>query len=105
MNNFDAVAKLPGIVGAALSNDSGSLLESIGNIDGDTVGAVNAFSVQSLGKAGEVLGLGSLQRIIVSDPGRSCVALVLGDEVLSVYADAGKPFANLEKKLDGIFGR
>jgi predicted regulator of Ras-like GTPase activity (Roadblock/LC7/MglB family) len=105
MKNFDAVAKLPGIVGAALSNDSGSLLEFVGNIDGDTVGAVNAFSVQSLGKAGEVLGLGSLERIIVSDPGRSCIALVLGDEVLSVYADAGRPFANLEKKLDTIFTR
>jgi hypothetical protein len=105
MKNFDVVSRLPGIVAAALSNDSGTLLQCTGNIDGESAGAIAAFSVQSLGKAGEELGLGSLQRIVVADPARSCVALVLGEEVLSVYADPGKPFATIEKKLEDLFNR
>jgi hypothetical protein len=105
MKNFESVAKIPGIVAAALSNDSGTLLESAGNIDGDTAGAVNAFSVQSFGKAGELLGLGALERITVADPKRSCIAMVMGDEILGVYADSGKSFVSVEKKLEGIFSR
>jgi hypothetical protein len=102
MKNFDVVAKLPGIVAAALSNDSGTLLQSSGSIDGETAGAIAAFSVQSLGNAGQALGLGSLQRIVVADPARSCMSVVLGDEVLSLYADSGKPFTIVEKKLEEL---
>jgi|CZKU01.1.fsa_nt_gi hypothetical protein len=105
MNPFDVVSKIPGIVAAILSDESGNLLESVGNIDGESAAAVNAFARESFGKAGDILGLGSLDRVVIASPTRSAIVAVRPGYVMSVFADAGKPFSTVEKKLTEILSR
>jgi len=96
------LAKLPEVVGAILSDPSGALLDSVGSLDGETVGAVHAFSVHALAQAGELLGLGAFLRASVTGPVKACLLTIQDDAVLGVYVDPAKPLAVVEKKLQGI---
>lgn len=99
MKDFNVIAKLPEVVGAVLSDTSGALLDWSGNIDGEVAGAAHAFSVRSLARAGDLLGLGNFQRVSVVGPTKSCVITLQGDTVLGTYVDPTKPLAAIEKKL------
>src|ERR1019366_8561578 len=98
MNPFDVVSKIPGIVAAILSDESGNLLESVGNIDGESPAPVNAFPRESFGKAGDILGLGSLDRVVIASPTRSAIVAVRPGYVMSVFADAGNEIKQRKKK-------
>ncbi|HSY21930.1 MAG TPA: hypothetical protein VK841_07440 [Polyangiaceae bacterium] len=100
MKNFDVVAKFPEVSAAVVSDSSGAILEWSGDIDGEAAGAVHSFSMQSLAQAGELLGLGGLERASIVGPTKACVIAVQGDEVLGVYSLPGKAFSAVEKKLD-----
>ncbi|MFC1642090.1 hypothetical protein ACFL5O_05295 [Myxococcota bacterium] len=99
MKDFNVIANLPEVVGAVLSDPSGTLLDWSGDIDGEVAGAVNAFSVRSLGRAGELLGLGTFQRASIVGQTKACVISLQADAVLGTYVDAGKPLAAIEKRL------
>ncbi len=105
MKNFDAIANFPEVVGAVVSDGSGTLLEWAGKIDGETAGAVHAFALQSLTEAGELLGLGKFERAAIAGPTKACVITLQGEEILGVYADPGKPFLTVEKKLETVIQR
>lgn len=96
------IAKLPEVVAAVLSDPSGALLDCSGNIDGEVAAAVHAFTVQSLGRAGELLGFGGFQRASVVGPSKACVITLQADTVLGTYVDPAKPLASVEKKLDTL---
>ena len=104
MNNFDAISRLPEAVATVLSDDSGSLLQWVGEIDGETAGAVHAFARQSLGQAGEMLGLGAFERVSIVSAKQACIVATQGNQVLGVYSAAGKAFLALEKKLEAALG-
>lgn len=99
MKEFSAIAKLPDVIGAVLSDYSGALLEWSGAIDGETAGAVNAFMVRSFMQAGDVLGIGRLQRVTIVGPTKACVVAIHGDTILGTYTDPTKPIASLERRL------
>lgn len=100
MKNFNAIGNLPEVSAAVLSDGSGTLLEWSGSIDGETAAAVHAFSLQALTQAGELLGLGGLDRTVVQGPSKACIITVQGEEILGVYASPGKAFIAVEKKLE-----
>jgi predicted regulator of Ras-like GTPase activity (Roadblock/LC7/MglB family) len=102
MTDIHVIAKLPEVVGAVLSDPSGALLEAVGNLDGEAVGAVHAFSVQALGQAGEMLGLGTFLRAAVTGPAKTCVLALQHDGVLGVFVDPTKPLAVVEKKIQDL---
>ncbi len=102
MKNFGLIAKSPEVVGAVVSDFSGALLESSGNIDPEGTAAVLAYTSQALGQAGEQLGLGALTRAVVVGPGKTGIVTLLQDGVLGVYIDPTKSTANFEKKLDDL---
>jgi predicted regulator of Ras-like GTPase activity (Roadblock/LC7/MglB family) len=99
MKEFSAIAKLPDVVGAVLSDHSGALLEWSGAVDGETAGAVHAFMVRGFSQAGDLLGIGSFQRVSVVGPTKACVVAIHGDTILGTYTDPTKPIANVEKRL------
>ncbi len=100
MKNFNVVGSLPEVSAAVLSDGAGTLVEWSGNIDGETAAAVHAFSLQALTQAGELLGLGALDRTVVQGPNKACIITVQGEEILGVYAAPGKAFMAVEKKLE-----
>ena len=99
MKNFHMIAKLPEILGAVLSDPAGALIESFGSTDAEAAAAVHSFSAQSLGQAGDLLGLGTLDRVSIVGPTRVCTISKQSDGVLGVYVDPTKPLASIEKKI------
>jgi predicted regulator of Ras-like GTPase activity (Roadblock/LC7/MglB family) len=96
------IAKSPEVVATVVTDRSGMLLDSTGDVDGESVGAVNAVSAEALGKAGETLGLGPLQRCAITGPKKACVITINDDEIVGFYVDPGKPIGAFEKKLEGV---
>lgn len=99
MKEFSAIAKLPDVLGVVLSDHSGALLEWSGAVDGETAGAVHAFTVRAIAQAGELLGVGQFQRVSIVGPSKACVITIHGDTILGTYTDPSKPFASVEKRL------
>ncbi|HEY5961850.1 MAG TPA: hypothetical protein VIV60_35065 [Polyangiaceae bacterium] len=99
MKEFSAIAKLPDVIGAVLSDHSGALLEWSGAVDGETAGAVNAFMVRGFSQVGELLGIGTLQRVSIVGATRASVVTVQGDTILGAYTDPSKPIVNIERRL------
>jgi len=110
MTNFSQiirtqVGKLPEVIAVVLSDTSGALIESSGEIDGETAGAINAVAVQSLCNIGEQLGMGALCRASLIGPGLALVLATDEQEVVGLYIDPGRPLGAFEKKLDGALHR
>jgi hypothetical protein len=99
MKEFSAIAKLPDVIGAVLSDHSGALLECSGAVDGESAGAVNAFMVRGFDQAGDLLGVGKLQRVSIVGPSKACVVAIHGDNILGTYTDPNKPIASVERRL------
>jgi len=99
MKDLTVIAKFPEVVGAVLSDLSGALIDSVGNVDGEAASAVHSFSLNSLRQAGDLLGLGTFQRCSIVGPGKACVITIEDGAVLGVYVDPSKPLAAVEKKL------
>ncbi|HET9954078.1 MAG TPA: roadblock/LC7 domain-containing protein [Polyangiaceae bacterium] len=102
MLDLNTIAALPEVIGVALSDSSGALLETTGEIDGEACGAVHSFSVMAFTQAGEALGLGEFQRASVTGPQKACLIAVQEGAVLGIYVDPGKQFSVVEKKLQNI---
>ena len=94
------IAKFPEVTALVVTDEAGALLESSGDIDGEALGAVHVVAAQALTRCGDGLGLGPLQRIIITAPRRACLITVLDQEVLGIYVDPSKPLGAFEKKLD-----
>lgn len=94
------IARFPEVLGLVVTDDAGALLESSGDIDAETLGAVHVVAMQSLMRCGSALGLGALQRFIATGPRRACLVASHDREVLGVYIDPNKPMGALEKKLE-----
>lgn len=94
------IAKFPEVTALVVTDDAGALLESTGDIDGEAIGAVHVVTAQALTRCGDGLGLGSLQRVVITAPRRACMITVLDQEVLGIYIDPSKPIGVFEKKLD-----
>jgi predicted regulator of Ras-like GTPase activity (Roadblock/LC7/MglB family) len=99
VKNFSIVAKFPEVIGAALSDASGTLLDSAGQVDGEMAGAVHAFTARALEKAGEVLGLSTLDRVTLVGGKSACVIIVHDGNVLGAVVDPSKPLAAIEMKI------
>jgi hypothetical protein len=99
MTDINAVANYSEVLAAVLSDPSGALLDSYGDVDGEAAGAVHSYCVQGLAQAGEILGLGVFHRSSVTGPSAACVILLHHEEVLGVYVDPRKPLGAVEKKL------
>ena len=105
MHNFQLVASIPEVIGAVVSDLQGTLLQSSGEIDAESIGAVVGYSTGLLASAGAELGLGHLGRFILAGPTRTCIVTIQHQELLGVYIDSSRPVANFEKKLDAILQR
>jgi predicted regulator of Ras-like GTPase activity (Roadblock/LC7/MglB family) len=96
------IAKAPEVLATVVTDRIGMLLDATGDVDGESLGAVNAVTADALIKAGETLGLGLLHRCAISGARRACVISVHDDEIVGFYLDSGKALGPFERKLDGI---
>lgn len=99
------VAKFPEVTALVVTDDVGGLLESNGDIDAETLGAVHVVAMQALVRCGNALGLGTLQRVTVTGPRAACLIAPYDQEVLGVYMDPSKPISAFEKKLETALRR
>jgi predicted regulator of Ras-like GTPase activity (Roadblock/LC7/MglB family) len=104
MSNLSAITKLPDVVGAVVSDSGGAVVDWTENIDGESAGAVHAFAVQSLSRAGETLGLGSFQQMTLSAKREACLVFERNGYVLGIYVDPSKPLSTVEKKVRETLG-
>jgi hypothetical protein len=58
--------------------------------------------VRGFSQAGELLGIGSFQRISVVGPSKACVVAVHGDSILGTFTDPSKPIAGTEKRIQEV---
>jgi hypothetical protein len=100
MKDINVIAKFPEVQGIVLSDRSGALTDSFGNVDGEGAGAVHSYAMRALARAGELLGIGTFQHASVTGRGMCCVIMLHGEEVVGVYVDPNKPLAVVEKKLE-----
>jgi predicted regulator of Ras-like GTPase activity (Roadblock/LC7/MglB family) len=99
------IAKFPEVTALVVTDEAGSLLESSGDIDGESLGAVHVVAIQSLLRCGNALGLGQFLRVTVTGPRRACVITTYDRDVLGIYIDPSKPIGAFEKKLDTALRR
>lgn len=99
------IARLPEVIALVVTDENGALLESTGDFDSEAVGAVHATMVHGLTRCGNALGLGTLQRLTVAGPSRSCLIGLYEHELVGIYVDPSKPIAAFEKKLETALRR
>ncbi|HET7506210.1 MAG TPA: roadblock/LC7 domain-containing protein [Kofleriaceae bacterium] len=99
------IAKFSEVTALVVADDTGVLLESSGDIDGEAIGAVHAVTIQGLTRSGDTLGLGGLQRVTITGPKRACLIAVCDREMLGIYIDPTKPMGAFEKKLEAALRR
>ncbi len=99
MKNLNAITKYPEVLGVAVSDMSGALVECAGQIDGEMEGAVHAFTARALGEAGELLGLSTFERASVIGVKAACLITVVDSEIVGINVDPSKPFGIAEKKI------
>ena len=99
MKNFNLVAKFPEVLGAAISDSSGALLDCVGQMDGEVAGAVHAFTARALTQVGEILGLSSFERATITGPSFACLIATYDNSVLGVDIDPHRPLNVVEKKI------
>lgn len=102
MNSYDAIAQLAEVKALVLSDPMGALIEQTGKIDGETVGAVNAYCVQGLSTAGDILGLGQLVSLALVGGGTGHLVYLHGGVIVGVAFDPSRPQAALEKKVETL---
>lgn len=105
MSNFlqtakTQLARFPEVAAFVVSDETGSLLESNGDIDAESLGAVHVVAVQALSRCGKVLGIGELDRCTLAGPAHACVIAPHGQEILGVYLNTAKAIGAFEKKLE-----
>lgn len=105
MKQFSSIAQLPGVTGAVMSDPSGATLDCAGSVDAEAAGAVNAFGVEILGKAGEALGLGTFKQAVILGSRVACALSTPEGVVLGVYFDPSRPVAMMEKAISDLVQR
>ena len=96
------ISRFPEVLATVVTDRSGTLLESTGDIDAETIGAVNAVSAEALIRTGEALGLGALQRTSITGPKKACIIAACDEEIVGIHVDPSKSFGAFEKKLEGV---
>jgi hypothetical protein len=105
MSSLAAIGKLPEVKRAVVSDSGGALLESVGEPDPEGVAAVMGFCAAALGRAGELLGFGSVDRFVVTGVQTASISTMQGDTIVTVFVDPTKPISVVEKKLETALPR
>jgi predicted regulator of Ras-like GTPase activity (Roadblock/LC7/MglB family) len=99
------IARFPEVAALVVTDDTGSLLESTGDIDGEAIGAVHVVTMQALTRCGNALGLGPLHKVTVTGQRHACLIAIFEQEVLGIYVDPTKPIGAFENKLESALRR
>jgi hypothetical protein len=101
MSELTAIARLPQVKSAVLSDAAGGLLDVLRNSDGESVAAVVGFLTSALTQASEHLGLGRLRRVTCLGGTRAWLVVARGDSILTAFVDPPTSISMVEEVLDG----
>ncbi len=87
---------------AVVGDLEGTLIEVLGESDGEQIAAVTAFAANTASQAGDALGLGELQRISFTGKQNSWISTLVDDAIISVCVVPASSVAAIEKKLDAV---
>lgn len=105
MSNLPHIAKtqiatFPEVIALVVTDGAGTLLESVGELDGEALGAVHVVTTQAITRCGNTLGLGVLDHVTVTSGKRAWVIALHEQQILGVYVDTAKPIGAFEDKLE-----
>ncbi|HTP30133.1 MAG TPA: hypothetical protein VMK12_31310 [Anaeromyxobacteraceae bacterium] len=100
MADLKSLSKLPEVKSAVLCNACGSLLESMGELEGESVAAVIGFLTGAMARAGDHVGLGTLRRIAWTGQAQACLVVVQGDTVTTAFVAPPTALSAVEKVFD-----
>ncbi len=100
MSELTAIARLPQVKSAVLSDAAGGLVDVLRNSDGESVAAVMGFVTTALVQAGEHLGLGRLRKVTCVGGARACLVEARGGSILTAFVDPATSISMVEEVLD-----
>jgi predicted regulator of Ras-like GTPase activity (Roadblock/LC7/MglB family) len=98
------ISRLPEVLALVVTDRAGNLLESSGDLDAEAAGAVYAVAADALARAGELLGLGTFDRLSLTG-GTACVVAVHEQGLLAIQLDPRRPLGPIEKRLEALLRR
>jgi hypothetical protein len=102
MADLEQVARLPGVGAVVRSDLEGTLLDVAREPDGEAVAAVMGFVAGALRETGETLGLGRLERLLVSGSRRASLMTVRPGTLVTAFVEPPQLASAVEKSLDTI---
>jgi hypothetical protein len=97
------IGSIPGVKSAVLGDLGGALLDALREPESEAVAAEMGFLGATVIEAGEQLGLGALQRIVLAGPARAAVVVVRDRQVLAARVDPPRALAAVEKSILAAF--
>ena len=101
MPDLALITSIPEVRSGVLSDPTGALLDSFNEPDGESVAAVIGFLANTMGQAGEQLGLGQLERISCSSEQQACVLVVEPTSIACAFVESPRALPAVERTLDG----
>ena len=103
MSALTSIGIIPGVQSAVLGDASGALLDAVKSPDGEAQAAEAGFLVVAVAEAGETLGLGSLQKVVLAGPAGGSVLLLRGGKLLAARVEPARAISAAERQLAAVF--
>lgn len=100
MADLSLLTRFPEIRRAVAGDRSGSVLDSVGEPDAESLAAVSGSVAELLTQAGETLGLGTLGWVSIEGEKQASIIAVDDDAVVAGRLDSTRSIAAIQKTLD-----
>jgi len=97
------IGSIPGVKSAVLGDLGGALVDALREPEGEAMAAEMAFLGATVIEAGEQLGLGTLQRIVLAGPTSAAVVVVWDRQIMAARVDPPRALAGVEKSILAAF--
>jgi predicted regulator of Ras-like GTPase activity (Roadblock/LC7/MglB family) len=105
MADLSLLTRFPEIRRAVAGDRSGSVLDSVGEPDAESVAAVTGSIAELFTQAGESLGLGEPRWVSVEGEKQASIIAIDKDAVVAGRVDAPRSLAAIQKALDAALPR
>jgi predicted regulator of Ras-like GTPase activity (Roadblock/LC7/MglB family) len=105
MADLSLLTRFPEIRRAVAGDRSGSVLDSVGEPDPESLAAVVGSIAELLTQAGESLGLGEPRWVSVEGANQASIIAIDEDAVVAGRVDAPRALASIQKALDAALLR
>ena len=105
MADLSLLTRFPEIRRAVVGDRSGSVLDSVGEPDPESLAAVTGSVAESLTQAGEGLGLGALRWVSVEGEKQASIIAIDEDAIVAGRVDSPRSIGAIQKAVDAALLR